>query len=75
MSRIVTAGSIIVDRICAIDAYPSSGELAQIRSIARVPGGSFPIPAVTYAFSRPTFPSRRLAGLATMTMGASSSAN
>ena len=42
MSRIVTAGSIIVDRICAIDAYPSSGELAQIRSIARVPGGLVP---------------------------------
>ena len=42
MRRIVAAGSILVDHINGIDAYPNSGELAQIRSVARAPGGLVP---------------------------------
>ena len=42
MRKIVTAGSILVDRINAVDAYPKPGELAQIRSVSRVPGGLVP---------------------------------
>jgi len=40
--KIVVAGSILVDHINAIDAYPSAGELTQIRSVAHVPGGLVP---------------------------------
>lgn len=42
MRKIVVAGSILVDRINGIDAYPKAGELTQIRSISRVPGGLVP---------------------------------
>ena len=42
MRKIVVAGSILVDRINTIDAYPRAGELAQIRSASRVPGGLVP---------------------------------
>ncbi|MBR4258965.1 MAG: carbohydrate kinase family protein [Kiritimatiellae bacterium] len=42
MRRIVAAGSILVDHINGIDAYPNAGELAQIRSVARAPGGLVP---------------------------------
>ena len=42
MRKIVTAGSILVDRINSVGAYPKSGELAQIRSVSRAPGGLVP---------------------------------
>jgi sugar/nucleoside kinase (ribokinase family) len=42
MARIVAAGSILVDRIYGIEAFPGQGELTQIRSISRVPGGLVP---------------------------------
>ena len=42
MRRIVAAGSILVDHINEIEAYPNAGELAQIRSVARAPGGLVP---------------------------------
>ena len=42
MRKIVAAGSILVDRINTIDAYPAEGELVQIRSVSRVPGGLVP---------------------------------
>jgi len=42
MRKIITAGSILVDKINGIDAYPKAGELTQIRSLARVPGGLVP---------------------------------
>lgn len=41
-NKIVVAGSILVDRIHAIDAYPVAGELAQVRSVARIAGGLVP---------------------------------
>ena len=41
-NKIIVAGSILVDRIHAIDAYPSAGELVQIRSVTRVAGGLVP---------------------------------
>ena len=40
--KIIVAGSILVDKINGIDAYPRAGELTQIRSLARVPGGLVP---------------------------------
>ena len=40
--KIIVAGSILVDRIHGIDAYPSAGELVQIRSLDRVAGGLVP---------------------------------
>ena len=42
MKRVFVAGTILVDRIHTIDAYPRSGELAQIRSVGRTPGGLVP---------------------------------
>jgi len=40
--KIIVAGSILVDHINAIDAYPTVGELTQIRAVSRVPGGLVP---------------------------------
>ncbi len=42
MRKIVAAGSILVDRINEIGAYPKAGELVQIRSVSSVPGGLVP---------------------------------
>ena len=42
MRKIITAGSILVDRINSVDAYPDPGELVQIRSVSRAPGGLVP---------------------------------
>ena len=39
MRKVVAAGSILVDKINEIEAYPNAGELVQIRAITRVPGG------------------------------------
>lgn len=40
--KIVVAGSILVDHVNEIAAYPAAGELVQIRSVKRVPGGMVP---------------------------------
>ena len=42
MRKIIAAGSILVDKINSIDAYPKAGELAQIRSLSQVTGGLVP---------------------------------
>ena len=42
MRKVVAAGSILVDRIYGIDAYPKAGELVQIRSFAQATGGLVP---------------------------------
>jgi len=42
MRKVVAAGSILVDKINEIEAYPKAGELAQIRARSRVPGGLVP---------------------------------
>ena len=42
MRKVVAAGSILVDKINEIGAYPGAGELAQIRARSRVPGGLVP---------------------------------
>lgn len=42
MRKIIVAGSILVDKINGIDAYPAAGELTQIHSLAQVPGGLVP---------------------------------
>ena len=42
MRKVVAAGSILVDKINEIDAYPKAGELTQIRARSRVPGGLVP---------------------------------
>ena len=42
MRKVVVAGSILVDKINEIAAYPNAGELAQIRARTRVPGGLVP---------------------------------
>ena len=42
MRKVVAAGSILVDRINEIGAYPKAGELTQIRALSRVPGGLVP---------------------------------
>ena len=39
MRKVIAAGSIIVDRINEIAAYPKAGELTQIRALSRAPGG------------------------------------
>lgn len=42
MRKIVAAGSILVDKINEIGAYPKAGELTQIRALSRVLGGLVP---------------------------------
>ena len=42
MPKIAVAGSILVDRINEISAYPRAGELTQIRGCSRAPGGCVP---------------------------------
>ncbi len=42
MPKIVVAGSILVDRINEISAYPAAGELTQIKGCSRAPGGCVP---------------------------------
>ena len=42
MRKIVAAGSILVDRINGIDAYPKAGELVQIRELSQATGGLVP---------------------------------
>ena len=42
MRKVVAAGSILVDKINEISAYPKPGELTQIRALSRVPGGLVP---------------------------------
>ena len=42
MRKVVAAGSILVDKINEIGAYPKAGELTQIRARSRVPGGLVP---------------------------------
>lgn len=42
MRKVVAAGSILVDKINEIGAYPKAGELTQIRALAQVPGGLVP---------------------------------
>lgn len=41
-AKIVVAGSILVDHVNEISSYPAAGELVQIRSVQRVPGGMVP---------------------------------
>ena len=43
---IVVAGSVIVDKINEISAYPNAGELTQIRSIQNAVGGCVPNVAI-----------------------------
>lgn len=43
---IAVAGSVLVDKICQIDAYPQVGELTQIRSIVNAGGGLVPNDAI-----------------------------
>ena len=42
MRKVVAAGSILVDKINEIGAYPKAGELTQIRALSRAPGGLVP---------------------------------
>ncbi len=42
MKRIVVAGSILVDKINAISAYPKAGELTKIKSVRLAVGGCVP---------------------------------
>lgn len=39
MSKVIVAGSLLVDKIYEIKAYPGAGELTQIRSFTRAGGG------------------------------------
>ncbi|MCQ2388185.1 MAG: carbohydrate kinase family protein [Kiritimatiellae bacterium] len=43
---IVIAGSVLVDKLYEIAEYPNAGELTQIRSISRAPGGCVPNVAI-----------------------------
>lgn len=49
MSGIVIAGSILVDKIYDIKAYPNSGQLTQIKSLSRAVGGCVPNVAIDLA--------------------------
>ena len=46
MAGIAVAGSILVDKINEINAYPSVGELTQIRAVKRAVGGCVPNVAI-----------------------------
>lgn len=53
---IAVAGSVIVDKINSITAYPNSGELTQIRSIQRAVGGCVPNVALDLKKIAPELP-------------------
>ena len=53
---IAVAGSILVDKIYGISAYPSAGELTQIRSIDLAVGGMVPNDAIDIKRIRPSIP-------------------
>lgn len=53
---IAVAGSVIVDKINSITAYPSSGELTQIRSIQKAVGGCVPNVALDLKKIAPSLP-------------------
>ena len=53
---ILVAGSVIVDKINEISAYPSAGELTQIRSIQNAVGGCVPNVAIDLKKIAPNLP-------------------
>ena len=53
---IVVAGTVIVDKINEISAYPNAGELTQIRSIQYAAGGCVPNVAIDLKKIAPSFP-------------------
>ena len=53
---IAVAGSILVDHICEIGAYPAAGELTKILSCRRAAGGCVPNVAVDLKRLAPTLP-------------------
>ena len=61
---IAVAGSVIVDKLNEISAYPNAGELTQIRSIQNAAGGCVPNVALDLKKTAPSFrsvPSERSA--------------
>ncbi len=56
MNKIAIAGSVLVDRIKEIDAYPSQGELTQIHSIVSAIGGCVPNVAIDLKKIDPSLP-------------------
>ena len=57
---IVVAGTVIVDKINEISAYPQSGELTQIRSIQTAVGGCVPNVALDLKRICPDLPVRAI---------------
>ena len=55
-SGIAVAGSILVDHICEIAAYPAEGELTQIRNIKMTVGGLVPNNGIGLKKVAPTLP-------------------
>ncbi len=53
---IAVAGTVLVDTICEIAAYPACGELTQIRNIEKAVGGCVPNVAVDMRRMDPTLP-------------------
>ncbi len=53
---IAVAGSVLVDHICEIRAYPAAGELTQIRSVQRAVGGCVSNVAVDLIRLAPALP-------------------
>ena len=53
---IAVAGSILVDHICDISAYPASGELTQIRACRNAAGGCVPNVAIDLKRLAPELP-------------------
>lgn len=53
---IAVAGSVLVDHICEISAYPAAGELTQIRAVSRAVGGCVPNVAVDLKRLSPALP-------------------
>lgn len=53
---IAVAGTVLVDTICEIAAYPACGELTQIRGIEKAVGGCVPNVAVDMRRMDPTLP-------------------
>ncbi len=53
---IAVAGTVLVDTICEISAYPACGELTQIRSIKKAVGGCVPNVALDLKRMSPALP-------------------
>ncbi len=67
---IAVAGTVLVDTICEIEAYPTCGELAKIRRLNKALGGCVPNVALDLKAMSPSLPVHAIGNIGTDSNGA-----